>query len=178
MPLQSSHVFASWAPKMSGRSDLRSHWPYGQDDPGLPDVRCSLKLGKCLRSTFYAAKHPDLTAALTNSHAPLRPGASDGPCRRGRHLISKRTGLGLGLSQDLTKRLLGGVDAAASKVETLFGGVFRLLQAAAAWCFMSFVSDCRRGPRDSPAGCGPVSSTYGVLAGPWWRFSPRSWNMR
>ncbi|CAE7246658.1 unnamed protein product [Symbiodinium sp. KB8] len=31
---------------------------------------------------------------------------------------------------DLTKRLLGGVDAAGRKVESLFGGVFRLLQAA------------------------------------------------
>lgn len=53
-------------------------------------------------STFFAQKHPDLTVLIMDL-------AEEG---------------------DLTKRLLGGVDAAAGKVESLFGGVFRLLQAA------------------------------------------------
>eukprot|EP00434_Breviolum_minutum_P028468 symbB.v1.2.025185.t1/scaffold2422.1/size79552/5 len=53
-------------------------------------------------SSYYASKHPDLMVLIMDL-------AEEG---------------------DLTKRLLGGVDAAAAKVETLFGGVFRLLQAA------------------------------------------------
>mmetsp|Transcript_29172 Transcript_29172/g.54681 ORF Transcript_29172/g.54681 Transcript_29172/m.54681 type:complete len:353 (+) Transcript_29172:90-1148(+) len=53
-------------------------------------------------STFYASKHPDAQVLIMDL-------AEEG---------------------DLTKRLLGGVDAAAAKVDALFGGVFRLLQAA------------------------------------------------
>ncbi|CAJ1364633.1 unnamed protein product [Effrenium voratum] len=53
-------------------------------------------------SSFYAGKHPELTVLIMDL-------AEEG---------------------DLTKRLLGGVDAASSKVESLFGGVFRLLQSA------------------------------------------------
>ncbi|CAE7350460.1 unnamed protein product [Symbiodinium microadriaticum] len=53
-------------------------------------------------STFYASKHPEARVLIMDL-------AEEG---------------------DLTKRLLGGVDAAGRKVESLFGGVFRLLQAA------------------------------------------------
>lgn len=53
-------------------------------------------------SSYYASKHPDVMVLIMDL-------AEEG---------------------DLTKRLLGGVDAAAEKVESLFGGVFRLLQAA------------------------------------------------
>eukprot|EP00435_Cladocopium_sp_Y103_P017206 s2255_g4.t1 len=53
-------------------------------------------------SSYFASKHPDVMVLIMDL-------AEEG---------------------DLTKRLLGGVDAAAEKVESLFGGVFRLLQAA------------------------------------------------
>mmetsp|Transcript_2916 Transcript_2916/g.3276 ORF Transcript_2916/g.3276 Transcript_2916/m.3276 type:complete len:250 (+) Transcript_2916:50-799(+) len=52
-------------------------------------------------SSYFASKHPDVTVLVMDL-------AEEG---------------------DLTKRLLGGVDAAA-KVDSLFGGVFRLLSAA------------------------------------------------
>jgi len=55
-------------------------------------------------SSYYAAQHPDLSVLVMDF-------AEEG---------------------DLTKRLLGGVDAAKEKVDALFGGVFRLFEDAQA----------------------------------------------